>query len=227
MSSSTNDQVNKETEQQKKPDFKPEGKVVYLTFDDGPTKYTSKFLDVLKQHGVKATFFMTGNNLSTVGYQPNVKRAIDEGHYVGAHSMTHNSKKLYNEGMFVPEMKETIQLIQSITGERPKLVRPPYGSAPGLKPQQVRDQLAQSGIKVWDWTIDSNDWNLRGKPDKIIETIKAQTKRDVEVVLMHEQPQTLQALPQIIEFYKKKGYKFAVYKESEHFSLNFQKDDRL
>ncbi|BAR83613.1 MULTISPECIES: polysaccharide deacetylase family protein [Bacillus cereus group] len=212
---------------QKRADGKPVGKVVYLTFDDGPSELTGKFLDVLKEQHVASTFFMQGSNLQNTGFQENVKRAVKEGHYIGAHSMTHNSDKLYKKGQFVTEMKETLALIHNITGTTPKLVRPPYGSAPGLKGQDIRNKIVEAGIKVWDWTIDSNDWKLKGNPQQIIENVKRTTTEDVEVVLMHEKPQTLQALPEIIKFYKEKGYEFRVYNEADHFQLNFQKDQRL
>ncbi|EEL28135.1 polysaccharide deacetylase [Bacillus cereus] len=212
---------------QKRADGKPVGKVVYLTFDDGPSELTGKFLDVLKEQHVASTFFMQGSNLQNTGFQENVKRAVKEGHYIGAHSMTHNSDKLYKKGQFVTEMKETLALIHNITGTTPKLVRPPYGSAPGLKGQDIRNKIVEAGIKVWDWTIDSNDWKLKGNPQQIIENVKRTTTEDVEVVLMHEKLQTLQALPEIIKFYKERGYEFGVYNEADHFQLNFQKDQRL
>ncbi|ACK59319.1 TPA: polysaccharide deacetylase family protein [Bacillus cereus] len=212
---------------QKRPDGKPVGKVVYLTFDDGPSELTGKFLDVLKEQHVASTFFMQGSNLQNTAFQENVKRAVKEGHYIGAHSMTHNSDKLYKKEQFVTEMKETLALIHNITGTTPKLVRPPYGSAPGLKGQDIRNKIVEAGIKVWDWTIDSNDWKLKGNPQQIIENVKRTTTEDVEVVLMHEKLQTLQALPEIIKFYKEKGYEFGVYNEADHFQLNFQKDQRL
>ncbi|MGG0301196.1 polysaccharide deacetylase family protein [Bacillus albus] len=212
---------------QKRPDGKPVGKVVYLTFDDGPSELTGKFLDVLKEQNVASTFFMKGSNLQNAGFQENVKRAVKEGHYIGAHSMTHNSDKLYKKGQFVPEMKETLALIHNITGTTPKLVRPPYGSAPGLNSEEIRNQIAEAAIKVWDWTIDSNDWKLKGNPNQIIENVKKQTTEEVEVVLMHEKEQTLQALPEIIKFYKEQGYEFGVYHDEDHFHQNFQKDQRL
>jgi len=208
-------------------DAKPKGKIVYLTFDDGPTDLTGKFLDVLRQHGVKATFFMQGSQLQRKNLQSDVKRAVHEGHYVGGHSMTHQYKKLYEEGQFVSEMNESLALIHDITGENPHLVRPPYGSVPGLNDKSLRDQIAKEGMKFWDWTIDSNDWSLKDHPEQIVENIKKATKVDVEVVLMHEKPQTLQVLPKIIEFYEKEGYQFGVYSDNEHFHMNFQKDHRL
>ena len=82
-------------------------------------------------------------------------------------------------------------------------------------------------MKIWDWTIDSNDWVLKDNPNQIVETIKKGTKNDIEVVLMHEKIQTLQALPEIIAFYREQGYKFGVYNDADHFELNFQNDIRL
>ncbi|MFJ7737379.1 polysaccharide deacetylase family protein [Lysinibacillus sp. NPDC097287] len=209
------------------PMSKPLGKVVYLTFDDGPSQLTGQFLDILKEHDVKATFFMQGVHLQNKNFHENVKRATSEGHYVGAHSMTHNSKRLYTDGQFVQEMNETLALIHEITGTNPKLVRAPYGSVPGLNNEQLRNQIAQANMKVWDWTIDSLDWKFKNNPYQIVENIKNATVRDIEVVLMHEKHQTLQVLPEIISFYKEKGYKFGVYNDFVHFPLNFHKDQRL
>jgi peptidoglycan/xylan/chitin deacetylase (PgdA/CDA1 family) len=222
------EEANKEKKQKEETsNKKTTGKTVYLTFDDGPTTLTGQFLDVLKKHDVKATFFMQGNNLKNTTFQGNVKRTVQEGHYLGAHSMTHDRHKVYTNKQFVPEMKETINLIRDITGANSTLVRPPYGSAPGLKSKQIRDEIVEAGIKIWDWTIDSEDWRLSGNPNKIVENIKKGTLRDTEVVLMHEKTQTLQALPEIIKFYKEKGYEFVVYDENNHFPLNFQKDERI
>ncbi|MBD7908061.1 polysaccharide deacetylase family protein [Sporosarcina gallistercoris] len=202
-------------------------KVVYLTFDDGPSKLTEQFLDILQEHGVKATFFMQGSNLKKEHLQNSVKRAAQEGHYIGAHSMTHNFKKLYTDQQFVPEMIETLNLVHEITGLNPHLVRPPYGSAPGLKSDLMRKKLADAHIKVWDWTIDSNDWELAGKPSQILQNIKQGATSDREIVLMHEKPQTLAALPGILNFFKEQEYEFAVYDEAHHFVLNFQNDSNL
>lgn len=206
---------------------RPQGRIVYLTFDDGPSKWTEEFLDVLQQYDVKATFFMQGSNLQNKDLQSVVKRAADDGHYIGGHSMTHQYKELYEEGQFVSEMKDNLALIHDITGENPHLVRPPYGSVPGLDDKVLLDQIAQEGIKIWDWTIESNDWQLKDHPDQIVENIKKATNDDLEVVLMHEKSQTLQVLPEIIEFYQREGYQFGVYSDNEHFTLNFQEDYRL
>ncbi|PIC82575.1 polysaccharide deacetylase family protein [Sporosarcina sp. P1] len=202
-------------------------KVVYLTFDDGPSKWTEQFLDILDAHDVKATFFMQGSNFKKEHLQESVKRVAQEGHYIGGHSMTHNYQALYSNQQFVPEMVETLDLIHEITGTTPRLVRAPYGSAPGLNNEHIRKQLADAQIKIWDWTIDSHDWELPGNPTQIIQNIKQETTSDKEVVLMHEKSQTLEALPKILNFFKDQGYVFAVYEDASHFMLNFQNDSAL
>lgn len=101
-------------------------------------------------------------------------------------------------------MKETLALIHNITGTTPKLVRPPYGSAPGLKGEEIRNQIVEAGIKVWDWTIDSNDWKLKGNPQQIIENVKRTTTEDVEVVLMHENHKHYKRFLKLLNFIRKK-----------------------
>ncbi|MFF2449416.1 polysaccharide deacetylase family protein [Neobacillus sp. NPDC058068] len=202
-------------------------KIVYLTFDDGPTKWTGAFLDVLKEHGIQATFFMQGNNLKKASFQSDVKRAFEEGNYIGAHSMTHDYTEIYKKRKFVSEMVETLKLIHSITGADPQLVRPPYGSIPGLNDEVIKKQVMKEGLKVWDWTIDSQDWKYQSDPEKILNIIETATTEDVEVILMHEKEQTLKLLPKIITFFKERGYEFEVYSDLKHFPINFLSDNRL
>lgn len=202
-------------------------KVIYLTFDDGPSKYTNQIVDILNQNGIHATFFMIGRQLD--GNEKAVKNAAENGNYVGLHSMTHDKKKLYQSGnsaKFIKEFKQEQALIKKITGTTPWLIRAPYGSKPEIG-EKFRDDIAAAKFKMWDWTVDSKDWSYTGKPDRIIKEVKRQVHRDTEVILMHEKSQTVQALPEIISYLQKKGYSFAVYKPDQHFSVNFAKDQRL
>lgn len=219
----------KETNEEKKEIEieKKSGKTVYLTFDDGPSKWTGDFLDVLKEHGVQATFFMQGNNLKKESLQADVKRAVREGNYVGAHSMTHDFDKLYKKRHFVSEMEQTLALIHEITGTSPRLVRPPYGSYPGLNDQVILNEIIEAELKIWDWTIDSQDWKYPDEPEKIMEVFETAPMGDVEVILMHEKEQTLKLLPQIIAFLKDQGYEFGVYSDQAHITNNFYSDERL
>ncbi|OPA24187.1 peptidoglycan-N-acetylglucosamine deacetylase [Bacillus cereus] len=205
-------------------------KVAYLTFDDGPGEYTSQVLNILNENKIKATFFVIGPHAEK--YKDFVKQEKKDGDYVGLHSMTHDYKTLYTQGQFVNEMKQVQQILQHIIGTRPVLCRPPYGSKPGLT-QNLRDEVATANLKIWDWTIDSLDWKYNQVPfDKsvpeIVNNVLSQATEKREVILMHDiHPQSVQALPQIIQGLKEKGYTFKTYSENEHFSLNFWKDTRL
>ncbi|WP_334071194.1 polysaccharide deacetylase family protein [Paenibacillus sp. A14] len=202
-------------------------KVVYLTFDDGPSKYTNQIVNILNQKGIHATFFMIGNQLQ--GNEKAVKTAAQAGNYIGMHSMTHNKKTLYKSGSsakFLKEYKQEQAMIKKIVGTTPWLIRAPYGSHPFIG-KTFRDDIAAERFKMWDWTVDSKDWSYPGKPDRIIQEVKRQAHRDTEVILMHEKAQTVQALPEIISVLEKKGYSFAVYKPDQHVVVNFSKDQRL
>ncbi|KFN02245.1 polysaccharide deacetylase family protein [Bacillus clarus] len=199
-------------------------KVAYLTFDDGPSEFQKEILDILKKNEIKGTFFMIGGNIPS--YKESVKRLVEEGHYPGVHSMTHDYGKLYKQGQFVEEMKKAQNMLKDVTGILPNLVRCPYGSMPGLN-QGLRDQMVTVGMKEWDWTIDSLDWKLPGNPNGVVQNIISGAKQDREVILMHEKKQTVQALQTIIDELHKKGYEFEVYEESTHFPLNFWHDDRI
>ncbi|PGS77240.1 peptidoglycan-N-acetylglucosamine deacetylase [Bacillus cereus] len=207
-----------------------ERKIAYLTFDDGPGKYTAELLNILKQNDTKATFFLIGANVKQ--HSDLVKREKAEGHYVGMHSMTHNSKKLYTNGEYVNEMKEDQGLIANIIGESPKLTRPPYGSFPGLN-EALRNKVVESGLRVWDWTIDTSDWRYGNMPvdaaaAKIAESVITGATKSKEIILMHDiHPQSVSVIPAIIEGLKAKGYEFEAYHEDEHFSLNFWHDNRI
>lgn len=205
----------------------PDGKIVYLTFDDGPSQYTADILNILQEHQIQATFFMQGVNLQESKWQDDVKRTAEEGHYIGAHSMTHDYQTLYTQQQFVPEMEETLRMIDDLTGTDPRLVRAPYGSAPGLNGAETRDKIVDGDMQLWDWTIDSLDWDLANNPQQIVTNIQNELSEEREVILMHEKQQTVQVLPQIIDMLQNEGYEFVVYHPSQHFPVNFQYDDRL
>ncbi|MGQ7107993.1 peptidoglycan-N-acetylglucosamine deacetylase [Bacillus cereus group sp. Bce041] len=207
-----------------------ERKVAYLTFDDGPGKYTANLLDVLKKNDVKATFFLIGDNVKR--FPDLVKREHVENHYVGMHSMTHDFKKLYTNQEYVKEMKEDQSLIRNVIGNSPKLTRPPYGSMPGLN-ESLRNEVVGNNFKVWDWTIDSLDWKYNKLPvdvaaAKIVQNVLVGATSSKEIVLMHDiHPQSVAAVPAIIKGLKEKGYEFEAYDENNHFPINFWHDNRI
>jgi len=202
-------------------------KVVYITFDDGPSKYTDSILGILKQHNAKATFFLVGSKLNR--YKSEVEKMVEEGSYPGLHSMTHDYKTLYKSGNsanFIEEFQKEQTAIKEIVGFAPILIRAPYGSKPQID-ETFRGDIAEAGFRMWDWTLDSQDWNLPGKPDEIVELISKNLHRDQEVILLHEREQTVQALPRIMKILEDRGYKFKVYDPNDHIIVNFSGDPRL
>ncbi|ANS74582.1 hypothetical protein AWM70_08270 [Paenibacillus yonginensis] len=202
-------------------------KTVYLTFDDGPSRYSDQIAAILAKNDIHATFFAIGGNLKK--YPKQVNRLLKAGHYVGLHSMSHDYNKLYKSGSsanFIEEFKQEQTLFKKITGRDVDLIRAPYGSAPQID-KQFRDDIVNAGFKLWDWTVDSEDWSYKNHPEKVIGQIKRQVHGNLNVILMHETKQTVQVLPQVIAYLNHKGYAFAVYKPEQHLVVNFAHDDRL
>ncbi|RFU61156.1 polysaccharide deacetylase family protein [Peribacillus glennii] len=200
-------------------------KVVYLTFDDGPSVYTHQLLDILAKNKVKATFFMIDGNMKN--YAGQVKRLVKDGNYPGLHSVSHDSRKLYktNSTNFANEMVTTQATLKRITGFSSHIIRAPYGST--YMNKAMRDYTVKKGFKMWDWTIDSRDWALANNPQQILVNVKKKSGKPQEVILLHERRQTVQMLPAIIDLYKKEDYEFRVYDPKHHIVVNFAKDKRL
>lgn len=204
----------------------PSQKIAYLTFDDGPNKYTPQILNILKEKNGKATFFVIGGKVPH--YSKTMRRLIKEGHYIGLHSMSHDVKRLYtgDPSTLIEEMEQTQNIVQQITQLNTHLVRVPYGSMPYLK-KNYRDALVSAQYKMWDWTIDTYDWKSYDNPSAILERVRNQSDEQVEVILMHDSSVTVKILPQVIDYLQSQGYKLLPYNPSSHLKVNFWKDTRL
>lgn len=174
-------------------------KCVALTFDDGPVKNTSHVLDALSARGARATFFVLGMMAKK---RPGLlRRMIAEGNAVGDHSWNHplmfGSKATKIRSQFV----RTQQVITAATGERPMLVRPPFGQ----QDKKVRKTLAKLGSPVILWNVDPEDWKVR-KADVVIRRVLKATKRN-SIILLHDVwPSTRAAVPAIIDKLQAKGF---------------------
>ncbi|MEO3946147.1 polysaccharide deacetylase family protein [Gorillibacterium sp. CAU 1737] len=187
-----------------------EEKVVYLTFDDGPSKLTPAVLDLLKQEQVKATFFALGELAEA---RPAlVKRVVEEGHALGNHSYNHVYRELYSsfEG-FWDQITRTEEVLFQITGSRTSLLRPPGGSYTNFDSFYFY-LLEQAGYRVFDWNVDSIDASKRGvKASAILNAVVKAPLKNRMVVLMHDgagHEETVKALPAIIKHFKDNGYRF-------------------
>lgn len=194
-----------------------EGKVAYLTFDDGPDdKNTPAVLDVLKEAGVKATFYVTGAQAEA---HPDVLRRIyAEGHAIGNHSYDHRYEKLYpSVDGFFREMERTDEVIYGILGVRPLILRAPGGRI-GHFTAAYAPALQAHGYVEHDWNVSSAD-AAPGHPtaQDFIDNITGETEGEATahtaIILMHSSEgheETVKALPEIIRVLREKGYAFGV-----------------
>lgn len=205
---------------------------VYLTFDDGPNKYTAQNLATLKKFNAKATFFFIGNHLKE--QKTLVKATYNLGHTIGLHSMTHQTKILYaTKNSFIKEMLTEQALIASITGASPALVRTPYGSVPWLT-KDMQQALIENNLKLWDWDVDPKDWQLdTNNYAQIVLNVKegiiqAEKRKDQHIViLLHDRNATSVALPYILKWLQEKGYIIEAYQQDHHIIQNFLANKKL
>lgn len=192
--------------------YAAENKVVYLTFDDGPAgKVTKDILDILKNESVHATFFLIGDQIK--GQEDLVKRIYDEGHSIGLHSMSHKRNHLYSSNeAFLKEMIETQEILSSIIGFKPTILRFPFGCNNNCYKlsQSMVDLLHKNNLKIYDWNADSGDGAHPGSsPSAFIKN--SRSDKDRVILLMHcayMSKNTVKALPSIIKYYKDNGYEF-------------------
>ncbi|MBW4645086.1 MAG: polysaccharide deacetylase family protein [Goleter apudmare HA4340-LM2] len=184
-------------------------KVIALTFDDGPWPQTTvQVLDILKQNDVKGTFFVVGQNVKN--YPDLMKRIVADGHGIGNHTW-HHWYHAMNPQTAAYEVENTTNLIYKTTGVKTGLFRPPGG----MMHNGVAAYARNSKYAVVMWSSDSIDYSRPSVP-KLINNVFRQAKPG-GIVLMHDgggnRSQTVQALPTIIENFRKQGYSFVTVSE--------------
>ncbi|SEC52631.1 polysaccharide deacetylase family protein [Paenibacillus sp. GP183] len=189
----------------------PEEPTVYLTFDDGPSKLTWSVLDILKDEEVKGTFFMVGEQAQS--YPDLVKRVVREGHAIGNHSYNHVYKELYEDyDGFWKQIKQNEQILFHLSGSYSRLLRAPGGTSTNFDAFYFY-YLEQAGYIVMDWNVDCGDSARRNVPaSEIIQNVKKAPLRHEMNVLIHDgsgHHSSVQALKEIIRYFKNNGYTFA------------------
>ena len=193
----------------------PDGKIIYLTFDDGPNKYTETLLDILAQYNVKVTFFVTNQSAK---YAPVMRRIVEDGHAIGVHSYTHTYSDIYaSKEQFFADFNKMRQLIYDHTGVWTTLHRFPGGSGAsifkkyysGINAQLVKD-LTDLGYQYFDWNVDSGDAGSNKTADAVFQAVISGVQRfDVSCVLQHDIKQhSVEAVARIIEWGLDNGYTF-------------------
>ena len=174
-------------------------KVLYLTFDDGPTPgVTTQVLDVLQEYGAKATFFVCGKNVEN---QPDLFRRIcDEGHAVGNHTYNHLNGWKTGTNRYITDVEQTRTLVQG------SLFRPPYGK---LTWRQYRYLRKHYRIVIWD--VMCGDYDPASSPGLCYERIRRYAVPG-SVIVFHDSEKTTGKVPYILEQtlkdYGKRGYRF-------------------
>ena len=213
-------------EKLKKMDYSNNGeKIVFLTFDDGTsTTVTPQILKTLKDENVKATFFLTGQNIERGGAKAKelIKQEFEEGHAIANHSYSHNYGILYpnrvlNLESFKEDFKKTDIILKDVLGPyfSTEVIRCPGGHMSWKGMQPLDKYLDENGIASIDWNALSGDAEGKKKnPQELYDyAVKTSAGKDMVVILMHDtygKENTAKALPQIIKYYKDNGYKFKV-----------------
>ncbi len=184
-------------------------KLVALTFDDGPSDYTQRYLDILSRYGARATFFCLG---SAAAARPDLVRAIhDQGSQIASHTQSHQQLTAVDATVVQSEVRDAFSAISSASVPATTVIRPPYGDFTNDTWLASGGTLSASVI----WNLDSEDWRLPGA-DAIVSNCTNGAYSGA-IILMHDgggnRDQDLDALPRIIETLQARGYRFVTLSE--------------
>lgn len=188
-------------------------RVIYLTFDDGPSQYTPKLLDVLKKYNVKATFFVV--NTRYIGL---AKRIVEEGHTIAIHTATHKYDQIYrSEDAYFADLYRMQDIIRNQTGLTATILRFPGGSSNSVSKRYNRgimtrltQQVEERGFRYFDWNVPSGDTDgiktAQGVYERVISRVQ---KHKYSVVLQHDiKGYSVDAVESIIIWGLNNGYTF-------------------
>lgn len=191
-----------------------EKKLIALTFDDGPSKYTERLVDELKKRDVKATFFILGEN--GVKRQDTLKTILDAGNEIGIHSYKHKVFTKLKDDEILEQISDTKAVIYDATNTSPSLMRVPYGSVNS----RVSNLLKNENLENVLWTVDSKDWKFKNTKKIYNYTIKNIKGNDI--ILMHDIFKTsVEAALQIVDKLQSECYEFVSVSEFEKIKESF------
>ncbi len=178
---------------------------IALTFDDGPhPRYTPIILDILEEYGVKATFFMIGENVRY--YTPAAEAVIRAGHEVGNHTDSHHSLRPLDDTAMRREIEACEDAISSVAEYRPKFIRPPEGEMS----DNMKELMADMDYRIILWDVDTKDW-AHTPPAAIAQNVLDDIQAG-DIILMHdfigERSPTPEALRLLIPALMERGYRF-------------------
>lgn len=177
---------------------------IALTFDDGPSAaWTPALLDGLKERGVKATFFLIGENADK---NPEiVKRMAEEGHLIGNHTYHHVELTKVSENEARLELADTSAVIVRITGKEPEYMRPPFGAWQRKLEQEIQ-------MLPVLWTIDPLDWTTENQ-DEIVNKVVTEAEEN-DIILLHDcYKSSVEAGLRIVDILQEEGFVFVTVDE--------------
>ena len=191
------------------------GKIIYLTFDDGPGAYTDQLLRTLDKYGVKVTFFVTNCYPS---YQYDIGKEYQAGHAVAAHTYTHNYATVYKStSAFWNDHEKIQQVLEDRNHHRTTMFRFPGGSSntvsrrycSGVMSSLTR-QAGKKGLTYYDWNVDSDDAGKTRSADGVFNNITSGVKKYRQsIVLCHDvKSYTVNAMDRTIKWCLQNGYTF-------------------
>lgn len=178
-------------------------KVVALTFDDGPSRYTNDIIDILEKNDAVATFFILGNKVKL--YEDTLKKSISNGNEIGNHTFNHKWLTKLTDDEIKEQISNTQSIIEEVTGYTPLLFRPSYGSLN----RRVRKDI---NLDIVLWNVDTMDWKYKST-NKIVARATNNVK-DMDIILLHDTyKSTKDSLEKIITTLKDKDFTFVTVSE--------------
>jgi len=181
-------------------------KTVYLTFDDGPIpEITEWVLDILREHGIKATFFCIGDNIEK---HPDVfQKVIDGGHNIGNHTFNHCTGWTTEDNAYLENAEACRLSITKRTSADVKFFRPPYGKIKATQAKAIR----RLGYKIIMWDVLSADFDTTITPEQCLQNV-IKNAANGSVIIFHDSIKASAnlkyALPKAIEYLKENGFRF-------------------
>jgi peptidoglycan/xylan/chitin deacetylase (PgdA/CDA1 family) len=180
--------------------------MIALTFDDGPSQYTERIVELLRSYGCRATFCVLGEKVK--GQADRVRMIAAQGSELVGHSWDHQSLPGLPKKGIRRELKKTNNAIQAVTGVRPIMHRPPYGAID----EKVRRVSKRQKLAILTWSFDTYDWKLRDAK-KLFKRIKKRA-RDGQIILMHDiHGPTADAMEKTIPWLVEQGYELVTVSE--------------
>lgn len=177
--------------------------VVAMTFDDGPhPTHTPRLLDMLRERGIRATFYLIGNRV--VQYPGIAQRIAEEGHEIGNHSWSHPFLDRMAASAVTREIDQTSDAIFQVTGRPPVTFRPPYGAFTRSQRTGLHTTRALPTIL---WSVDPQDWRRPGA--SVVANRILQNAHQGSIILSHDIHRgTIDAMPQILDGLTARGLQF-------------------